>query len=166
MGQSAPMARYRNFYTTREAQELRVMAEQGLDSHEIGAQIGRSPCSVRHKARKMGVTVQPRNYKIWTKREINYLFASTTKHTMQYVAKKLGRSAGSVKQKAHTLGIKWYQGRRSIRSVARDVGISPQGIDYIIKKRGLWVQRRGNFVHVPDKTYFTLLEYYGLRSDQ
>lgn len=68
------------------------------------------------------------NGRVWTEREVYYLYGYAEKITQAEAARRLGRTRIAVASKVRVLGIKWRQGTPNFTAIAREVGCSPSTV--------------------------------------
>jgi DNA-binding CsgD family transcriptional regulator len=130
---------------------------------EIAEMLGRSPEGVKVKAWKMGLrthnSVDPRH---WTTEEDMMLYSLCTQMGVKQAAKRIGRSPRGVHDRCKKLKLKWHQGKRSINSVAEDLGIHVQTVYRLAKKLGLklHVPRGSNHGNVSDEVYEAMMDWW------
>lgn len=119
------------FWSDAELEFLhRFYRAQGSDV--VGRVLGRSPNSVRLRARKEGLTksyalrepvtsVGSNPYKVWSVADIEFLYSHMGKLKVADVARALGRSTSSVVSKCHELGLNTRFGSHAWDSAEDDV---------------------------------------------
>lgn len=117
------MTRVMRPWTAEEIERLRALAgERSLRS--AATTLGRLPSVVWNKAKQLEIafakTDRPPR---WTRAEVLVLWELCGKRTLRQIARKLGRTPGSVRLKAHRLGIRASAGE-TIGDVAEYLGVS------------------------------------------
>jgi hypothetical protein len=145
-----------------EIEIVRRMAPNHLAS-EIAEVLGRCEYGVILKSQRLGIKVtkgpDPRH---WTPLEDRKLHFLCSVMSTKAAAKKLGRSPRGVHDRVKKLGLKWHRGKRSIKSVAEDLGIHQQTLHRLANKLGvrLYVPPGSNHGNVSDEVYEQLLTWW------
>lgn len=98
--------------------------------------------------------MKKREYRKWTKEEIDYLIKFSEKHSLGMIAKKLKRTAASVCQKRNRLNIPcYYDGRIgfNLQDIGMLVGRDPKTISRNWIAKGLKYKRIGRYIDVKEK---------------
>lgn len=146
-------------------QEDEALLRDLVGSHtieEICKILVRPEAGVRCKAHKMGLSFPSTIRRPWTKFEDMFLYSAAEQMSLAEAGKALNRSKMSVWHRVSHLGIKWYQGRRSLTSVAEDLGCHPATVRKLCRKHGIQIRatRGGGMMNINDEHYQRILEVW------
>jgi hypothetical protein len=132
---------------------------------ELARALVRTEAAVRVKAHKMGLSVRSHapapapapdaSRRPWSRDEDLFLYSATKSMSLREAGRRLGRTKASVHHRCRRLGIRWTQGRRSIREVALDLGCHPSYVRCLAAKIGVTLPapKGGGMLHVKDEVY-------------
>jgi len=148
-------------WSDEERDQLRKLVKTHL-AGQIAKLMGRSEGGVILRAQRMGLKItkgpDPRH---WTWEEDRMLYNLCTHMSVHRAAEKIGRSPRGVRDRCKKIGLKWNQGKRSIRSVAEDLGVHVQTVHRLARKLGLRLHvPSGNHGNVSDEVYEKLLDWW------
>ncbi len=148
-------------WNDKDKARLRELVETHL-AGEIAELLGRSEGGVILKAQRMGLKItkgpDPRH---WTEKEDSLLHFLCATMGVKDASKRMGRSPRAIHDRCKKIGLKWNRGKRSIRSVAEDLGVHVQTVHRLANKLGLrlYVPSK-NHGNVSDEVYEKLLDWW------
>lgn len=145
-------------WNDEEIKLLKKLASEGKTTGEILIEFpNRSKLAIRNKLFILGIKTKRKmyknkychgDYKIWTQKEIDFLYEKAGSWKVNRVAKKLGRTKESIYQKCNDLGINWRQGTIKSKEIERIVGVSNNCVRNHLKKMRMF--RPSEFINDPD----------------
>jgi DNA-binding CsgD family transcriptional regulator len=152
-----PRKTLRRMWTSKEEARLKRLLDEGVSPQEIGFRMGRSEHAIRLKAHKLTLAIGESG-KPWTQAEICKLYVWVDRMSFVEIARRLDRTYRSVTGKAGKLGIRWSNGKRTLRQIAAEVGVHSSSVRKRATKLGLKVDHPGpHHYAVSDATYDALM---------
>jgi DNA-binding CsgD family transcriptional regulator len=152
-----PRKTLRRMWTSQEEARLKRLLDEGVSPQEIGFKMGRSEHAIRLKAHKLTLAIGESG-KPWTREEICKLYVWVDRMSFVEIARRLDRTYRSVTAKATKLGIRWSNGKRTLREIAEEVGVHSSSVRKRAARLGLQVGHPGpHHYAVPDATYDALM---------
>jgi DNA-binding CsgD family transcriptional regulator len=148
-------------WTAEEETRLRdLRVDHSLE--QIAEKLGRTVDAVKTRIHKLGLRLPQSSStrREWTKHEDVFLYRAAERMSLREAGKALGRSVNSVYAHCRKIGIKWAQGRRTLREVALDLGCCHTYVRVLAKKHNIQLvaTKGGGPMNISDEQYKALLD--------